>query len=113
MMETFGKVKQRAERRPPKPFKLTERPVKEESEEFQIHHDEEEDTLCAIREEELLKDLVIKEEFEMDGISLVVVSDAAECKRQETGPEGSSALKQTEGQVKNELEEFEINQFQR
>ncbi|KAG9333000.1 hypothetical protein JZ751_013875 [Albula glossodonta] len=102
MMETFGKVKQRAERRPPKPFKLTERPVKEESEEFQIHHDEEEDTLCAIREEELLKDLVIKEEFEMD--------DAAECKRQETGPGGNSALKTVE-QVKNELEEFEINQF--
>ncbi|KAJ8371844.1 hypothetical protein AAFF_G00299390 [Aldrovandia affinis] len=92
--------------------RLAERPIKEESEEFEIQSDEEEAAVHATWDKEQDNDLMIKEEFKMDDISLVIVSDATEAERLETGPQVMPFLEtqyqQMEGQVKDELEEYEI-----
>lgn len=97
------------------PTLLAERLIKEECEEFEIpgeKEEEEEEAMCASSwEEGPQKDQLVKEEFEMDAVSLVVVSEASEADRPEAGSQAVSLLEQTEGRVKAEPEGCEISRY--
>ncbi|KAJ8377052.1 hypothetical protein SKAU_G00076320 [Synaphobranchus kaupii] len=116
-METICKGKRNSGQRTPNvcksPIQLMERLIKEECEEFEIQGEEEEGVTGTGWEEEEQKDLLIKEEFETDDISLVVVSEATESGQPEMGPQATSLLEhqQTEDQVKAEPEWCEISRY--
>ncbi|KAG7488455.1 hypothetical protein MATL_G00032780 [Megalops atlanticus] len=87
-----------------------ERPIKEELEECQIDRGGEETEPCDFTRELDQKVPKIKEEVEMDDISLVIVSDTAETTGQGTDNEVMTLLEnqyqQTERRVKEEHKEY-------
>ncbi|XP_064190310.1 oocyte zinc finger protein XlCOF6-like [Anguilla rostrata] len=91
------------------PTLLAERLIKEECEEFEIPGEKEEEEEEAMRAP--WEDQLVKEEFEMDAVSLVVVSGASEADRPEAGSQAASLLEQTEGRVKAEPEGCEISRY--